>query len=333
MATTQIADIIVPSIFMQYVREMTAENAAVFQSGLVVDSAELSAEMARGGNAVHVPFWQDLSGADDVQSDDPNTLATAKKITAAEQIAAVLRRVGTFSAADLAAALAGDDPMRVVADRIAPWWARNLNAAAIKVLAGVVGALEAGTSGSALIDIGITAGTIAAANKVSADAVIDAKGLLGDAADKLSIFFVHSAVYQNLQKLNLIDFIPDARGEVNIPTYLGMRLVQSDTLPLDTGTANYPLYDSYIVAPGAVQFGETSAKVPVETYRQPLQGNGAGVEYFVTRRDFALHPVGMKYSGTISGAGPANSALATAGNWSRVFERKNIGIVAIRSNG
>lgn len=335
MAVTRIADILVPELWVPYLREQTAENSRLFQSGVLQDDAVIDAEIAKGGNSVHLPFWQDLGTdgtSDTVQGDNPGSTLTAGKIDSDEQVAVVLRRVVSFGAADITAALAGDDPLAVAADRIAPFWDRRFNAAAIKVIQGALGALDAESpTANGYHDVSVATGTAAL---LTADHVIDARQLgLGDVADELTLMFVHSKVYARLQKQNLIDFIPDARGEVMIPTYLGMALVVSDTLPVDETDPDYPIYESYVAGPGALRYGEASAKVPAEVNREPAQGDGGGVEYFYSRRDVVLHPLGFKYSGSIPSAGPANTALGTDTNWTRVFERKNIPIVGIKTNG
>lgn len=334
MAVTRISDVLVPEIWVQYLRERTAENARLFQSGAVQDDTLIDREIRRGGKSVHVPFWQDLGsdGTEDSQpSDDPDSDITPGKIESDEQIAAVLRRVVSFGAADLAAALAGDDPMRVAADRIAPFWERRLNATAISTINGALGALDVQSAGSGIHNVAVGSGPL---KLIDADAVIDARiNCLGDASDILTLLFVHSKVFGRLQKNNLIAFIPDARGEVVIPTYLGMQLVMSDTLPANVSDPQFPVYTSFMAGPGALRYGEAPAKVPVETDRKPEQGDGGGVEYFYSRRDYVLHPLGFKYSGSIPNAGPSNAELATAGNWERAFERKNIPLVGLKTNG
>ncbi|MEO1772986.1 hypothetical protein [Candidatus Enterococcus ferrettii] len=80
---------------------------------------------------------------------------------------------------------------------------------------------------------------------------MDAKQLLGDSADRLSMIVMHSAVYTALQKQNLIAFIPNARGEVNIPTYLGYQVVIDDGVPA-SGTGASKVYTSYLFASGAI---------------------------------------------------------------------------------
>lgn len=335
MAVTRISDILVPELWVPYLREQTAENSRLFQSGVLVNDATIDGEIQRGGNSVHIPFWKDLGSdgtTDSAQGDDPTSSITPGKIESDEQVGVVLRRVVSFGAADLAAALAGDDPMGVAADRIAPFWDRRFNAAAISVIQGALGALDAESpSNNGYVDVAVESGT---AVLLDADTVIDARQQgLGDASDDLTLMFVHSKVYARLQKLNLIDFIPDARGEVVIPTYLGMQLVVSDTLPADVSDPDFPVYTSFLAGPGALRYGETAAKVPAETIRRPEQGDGGGVEEFYSRRDFVLHPLGFKYVGSVPNAGPLNPALATGTNWARAFERKNIPLVGIKTNG
>ncbi len=333
---TRITDIQVPEIWVPYLREQTAANSRLFQSGAVVEDQAVDEAIERGGNAVHIPFWKDLGsdGTEDApQGDNPATLGALGKIQSDEQIAPVLRRNVQFAAADITASLAGDDPMRVAADRVVPFWERRMNAAAIATAEGALLALEDASSGSGIHSVAVVSGPLVL---IDADAVIDARiNTLGDASDSLTLLFVHSKVYGRLQKENLIDFIPDARGEVTIPTYLGMRLVVSDSLPVDNTVGSHPIYTSFLAGPGAFRYGETAAKVPVEFHREPRQAGGAGVEEFYSRRNFVIHPLGFKYNGAVPDAGPTNAQLRAASPlaWAPVFERKNIPLVGLQTNG
>lgn len=328
MAVTRLTDAIEPSIFLNYVIELTKEKSIFFQSGIIKDDSLLDAKMSEGGNTIHMPFWHDLAGTDSVTSDDPASSIDPHKVDADEQIAAKCYRAISYAAADLVSAVAGDDPMRVVAERITPNWTRNMQNTLLSQVAGVFG--ETQMIGDAVLDISTDTG-VSGANRISADAVIDARGTMGDAADDIKVMAVHSKIYQQLQKQNLIEFIPNARGEVVIPTYLGMRLVQSDALPM-TLKGSEKTYTCYMFAPGAIGYGEGMAKKPVAIDRDELAADGEGVEYFVSRRHFVLHPFGFKWSGTPAGKSANNSELATASNWARVHERKNVPMAALRVN-
>jgi hypothetical protein len=333
---TRITDIQIPANWVSYLREQTAENSRLFQSGAIATDQVIDTNIQNGGVSVHIPFWKDLGSdntVDTAQGDNPGSSLSPGKVESGEQIAPVLRRVVSFGAADLSAALAGDDPMRVAADRIVPFWNRRFNAVSISVIQGSLAALDAEAAGSGIHDVAVSTGPLAL---IDADAVIDAKiNGLGDASDDLTLMFVHSKVYGRLQKENLIDFIPDARGEVVIPTYLGMQLVVSDTLPTGSLGSGFPTYTSFIAGAGALRYGEAAAKVPTAIHREELEADGAGVEYFTSRRDFVIHPLGFRYTGSVPDAGPVNSVMAAESPnvWARAFERKNIPLVGLRTNG
>ena len=89
-AKTKIEDVIVPEVFNSYVIERTAELSALYQSGIVVKDLELDALATLGGKLINMPFWQDLTGEDEVLS-DTDSLET-DKITASQDVAALLMR-------------------------------------------------------------------------------------------------------------------------------------------------------------------------------------------------------------------------------------------------
>lgn len=55
MAVARLTDIIEPEVFGPYMLKETMEKADIFQSGLVVDNAELSAKLAGGGTTFQAP--------------------------------------------------------------------------------------------------------------------------------------------------------------------------------------------------------------------------------------------------------------------------------------
>lgn len=141
---------------------------------------------------------------------------------------------------------------------------------------------------------------------------------------------MHSAVYTALQKQNLIAFIPNARGEVNIPTYLGYRVVVDDGVP-STGTGAAKVYTSYLFATGSIgrNTGNPAKLTTFETARDASKGN----DQVFTRRAFTMHPYGVKFKNAVRDANeitPTNADLAKAGNWEKVYEDKQIGIVGIQ---
>lgn len=337
MTVTRLSDVVVPAVFFPYMMKETMTKTAIFESGILRSDAQMSGFLSGGGQTVNVPFWNDLSDSStaNISSDDPAALATPDKIVAAQDIAIRNNRNKAWSDADLVSELAGDDPMKRVSSRVSAWWAREFQRFLVSELRGVFAANAAANGGDMQVIIGTDAvGAATAAEKISANAILDAAQTMGDASDVLNTIIMHSVVYTNLAKQNLIDFIPDSEGRVRFPSYLGYRVVKDDGVPAVAGT-NRIMYHTYLIGSNAIAWAEVPPDVPVETYRYPAQGNGGGVEELWTRRQFVMHPYGIKWtSSSMAGRSPTDVELRTAANWVRVYaERKQIALACLQSNG
>lgn len=312
--STKIADVIVPEVFNPYVIERTAQLSAIQAAGIIENNPELDRLATAGGRLINMPFWKDLAGDDEVL-DDSNAL-TPGKIQSGKDIAVLLMRGKAWSVNDLAKALSGDDPMRAIGDLVAEYWARRRQATLFATLKGVFA--SASMSGNKH-DISAAVGDAA---KLSGTTFIDATTKLGDAKDKLTAVGMHSLAYASLQKQNLIVYIPNSEGVVNIPTYMGHRVIVDDGCPYDAGTG---VFTTYLFGQGAIGLGNGAAPVPTETDRDSL----AGEDILINRQHFILHPRGVKFTDTtVVGSSPTNAELELQANWDRVYENKNIRIVA-----
>lgn len=315
MAETKLADVIVPEVFNQYVINESVSKSAFFQSGIAAALPEVGANFPTGGKTVNMPFWNDLSG-DSVVIDDTTNL-TISNITSGQDEAVVVHRGKVFGATDLSAELAGDDPMRVIGDRFAAYWQREMQTALINTLAGAMGTTVSGYSMAAnTLNISAISG---AAGVFDADSFLDACQKLGDAQDALAGCAVHSATYNLMLKADLIDFIKPSDAADAVPTYIGKRVIVDDNMPV-SGAA----YTTYIFGPGAIGYAEGNVKNGAEVGREPLQSGGT--DYIVNRRRFVMHPRGIRWAGNVSPS-PTNAQLATTTNWNRVYDQKKIRIV------
>jgi hypothetical protein len=326
MAPTRIADVIVPEVFNPYVVQRTAELSALQAAGIISNDAQLDALAASGGRLINMPFWNDLTGSDEVLSD--TTALTPQNITAAQDVAALLMRGKAWAANDLAAALSGDDPMARIGDLVAAFWARQRQKTLISTLRGVFA--SASMAGN-VHDIGTN--TDANAADFDAASFIDAVQKLGDAKDRLTAVSMHSAVHSSLSKKDLIATERDSEGRF-ISTFMGHAVIVDDGHPVEvrdvdpTATVdNRNVYTSYIFGEGAIGLGNGAAPVPTETDRDSL----AGDDILINRQHFVLHPRGAAFqSASVAGSSPTNAELEVAANWNRVYESKNIRIVAFR---
>jgi hypothetical protein len=330
MATLR-SDVIIPEVFTPYVVEQTTLRDAFLASGVVQPMAELNA--TEGGDTVQVPFWKaNLSGDFEVLSD--STSLTPGKITADKQVGVILHRGRAWEARDLAALAAGSDPMAAIGSKVADYVANQRQRDLIKTLEGVFGALTGSDSPAFSALRFDTSGMTALGPRQCAKA----RALLGDQGDKLAAVAMHSAVYYDLVERKAIDYITNtearlstpatgastinaiggsvvnAYGEVTVPTYMGLRVIVSDDLaPTST---NYPVY---FFTAGAVASGEQLA-LRTETDRDILSKSDA----MSIDLHYCYHPVGAKWGGSVN---PTGAQLATVGNWTKVYETKNIGIV------
>lgn len=315
---TKISDVIVPEIFTPYVIEKTAEKSRILTSGIAIANPKLNELVTAGGITMNMPYWKDLTGDDEVLSDQ-NPL-TPGKINADKDIAALLLRGKAWGANELAGALAGDDPMEAIADRVADYWARQEQKILVSVLTGI---FAAASMSNHILD--------KSTEVISGNMVLDAKQLLGDSADQLQAIMMHSAVYTELQKQNLIQYTTTSDGKITIPTYLTYQVIVDDGMPVQTvgeGANAYKVYTTYLFAKGSIGRGEGTpvSLTPTETDRDSL----AGEDILINRRALVLHAMGVKWVGQPAGVTPSNAELATGTNWVRVYEDKNIGLVALK---
>jgi len=336
MAVTRISDVIVPEVFLPYMLKETKTKSAIFRSGILRSDPSMSGFLSGGGRTTNVPFWKDLADTEsNVANDDPASDATPQKITTGKDVAVRQVRTQGWSSARLVAELAGDDPMRAIGTRVSDYWVRQFQSILVAELHGVYLDNVANDSGDMVHDVGTDAtGTPTDAELVSADAILDTRQTMGDAMSDLRTIIMHSVVYTRLSKQNLIDFIPDSEGRVNFPTYLGYNVIVDDGCKKVAGT-NRTKYVSYLLGADAMAFNEVPPANAVATDKDESLGNGMGVDELWTRRQFIMHPYGIKWTDTtVTGEFPTNTELATTANWDRVYaERKQIPIAYLLTNG
>ena len=248
----------------------------------------------------------------------------------------------------LTTALAGADPMQSIASRVSDYWVRRLQRAFVAGAQGVFATNELstpnlgrtgtglnaayGVQGDLTNDISATAYS-AGVTDFNAESFIDTCTLLGDAAEDVTAVFMHSIVYAKAQKNNLIDFIPDAEGHVNIPAFLGRRASSLTTvcrtrLATSTNGSQDRPRESITLGSSArhrLRLGVGTPVVPTEVFRYPSRGNGAGSDVLFNRVEWCIHPVGHAWIGSspaYEGGPTSNAQLSQSGSFVRVFPER-----------
>ena len=327
--TTQLSDVIVPEVFTPYVQQITEEKSRLVQSGILARSESIDNFLAGAGLTAHMPSFKDLDNDSENVSTDQSGTSSPNKIGTAQEIIVRLSRNSSWSSYDLVQALIGADPMEAIASRVGAYWTRRLQAAFVATMRGVYADNAAAPVGTEHVQNDMThdvsgVSFVDGVTNFTAEAFIDATLTMGDSMGDLAGIVVHSVVYARMQKNNLIDFIPDSEGKVNIPVFLGREVVVDDGVPFTGG-----VFESWLFARGACRLGMGSPSVPTEVDRNPATGNGGGSETLYNRVELCIHPVGHAYIGTAASGGPSNANttnnLANAGSWRRAFtERKQI---------
>jgi hypothetical protein len=335
MAKTAVADIIIPTEFERYAIERTAELSNFGQCGIVEHAPEFDALASGGGREVKMPFWKDLTATRQLLSDSASL--TVNKITSDQDIARIQNDAQVWSVNHLAKVISGDDPMQAIVDLVAAYWARIDEGLIVSSLKGMFAA--ATMSGNLLAIHSESVASQSAATRLNGATFVDACAKLGDVSDRLTAVAMHSATEASLRKLDLIDFIPDSEGKAQLRTFQGRRVIVDDNLPTRAGSTDGTVYTSYLFGQGAFAKGAA----PLDG--TPLQG-GFGTEgvevarvpldsdtVLINRRRYVLHPRGVKFnSASVAGDSPTNAELETASNWTRVYENKNVRVVAVTHN-
>ena len=326
MAVTQISDVVVPAEFTAYQIEKSMVSTALYQSGVLVKNGAIADALAVGSNNFSVPFWRDdVAGNAEalISNDDPTVLSTPQKITSGRQIVRKSFLNQSWSEMSLAAELAGDDPIVALQERVSAYWDRQWEKRLIASLLGVLASNVANNASDMVNDI---SGASGAAAPFSAGAVIDTAGTLGDALDSVKAIAMHSAIYTEALKNDLIEFIPQSAG-LPIKTFRGMAVIIDDNLTPASG-----VYTTVLLGPGAVGFGASAPNTGygTEIFRAPASGNGGGQTTLYSRMNVGIHPLGFAWSdgsggSAIAGDSPTLAELAAAAHWSRVAtSRKSV---------
>ncbi len=329
------SDIIVPEVFTPYVIEQTTARDSFLASGVVAPMAELNA--TEGGDFVNVPFFSaNLSGDFEVLSDSSSL--TPGKISTDKQVGVILHRGRAFESRDLAALAAGSDPMAAIGQKIGAYIANQRQKDLLACLDGVFGAVHTTDSNAAFFGLTIDGESGDTPTGLSPRHVAKARSILGDQGDKLTAVCMHSKVYYDLVERKMVDYVLASdgnggsatasggtitgaytAGNDTVPTYCGLRVIVSDDVSTN-GSGASTEYSTYFFTAGAVASGE-QAGLTTETDRDILAKSDA----MAIDLHYTYHPVGSKWAVTTTN--PTRTQLGTVGNWSKVYETKNIGIV------
>lgn len=337
MATTRLTDLAIdPQIVTENTILQSLAPNAFIQSGVLARDPRLDEFLAGplGGKTFAPRFLGPLAQDDaNISSDDPTTKSAPKKITGGKNVAVRQSLNQSWSSMDLVSSLSGVDPIGAITSMTGAYWNGELTKRVLASLRGIV-AMDTADDKVLSLDISGETGKDALFN---ADAFIDAVGTLGDRASTLSAIAMHSVVYNTMLKQDLIEFIRNSEGRLEIPTYMGKRVVVDDamtgiktTVGEGQSATTIIKYYSFLFGAGAIALGVAGGRVPFEVDRDPAAGLGGGEETVYSRLEWVIHPQGFSFA---KDSTPTIAQLETAANWTMDFERKRIPLAALVTAG
>ena len=304
----------------------------ILNSGIIRTNSELEkvVNSMSAGSKFELPYVDEPDYTEPNIMDDSDDEIPTEKVSWANQFAVLGLYSKAYAFANIVNQIAREkDPAKVLRNILGNYWGRDLQQRMVATLSGI-----AEKAGSDLtLDVADDSDDDSKSVILSAGIVIDGASLLGDFQDKFGFMFVHSKVYADLKKQNLIETIqPTEIGAEPIQMYGNYRVIVNDLLPVIQGE-NKKKYTTILAQSGIFAYADKKlgGDMPVlETYRDPLKGKGAGNTVLISRKGFVLHPVGWSY--VKSGMSPTLADLKNKNNWTMKFKPKQQKFVRIITN-
>ena len=320
----------------------------LLKSGAIRQRSELAAALAEnvGGNYITTPMTGRIGGAP--VNYDGETDITASGIDGYLMGRIVVGRAKAWQELDFTYDLTAKDFMEEIAAQVGDYWDDVDDDTLTYILEGVfamTGALNTPFVSNHTHNI------TAVANSEGKTGLFDGTTLntamqkaCGDRKASFSLAIMHSVVATNLENLKILTYAKqtDSQGmerETSI-AYLNGRLVLiDDNVPVDTSGQD-PVYTTFVLGAGAIEYTNCGAKVPSEVDRDP-KTNG-GVDLLYTRQRKCWAPYGISFTkASMAKKSPTDAELQAGANWELVknaggtaaFPHKMIPIAQIKSFG
>ncbi|MCI9245541.1 MAG: coat protein [Clostridia bacterium] len=311
---------------------------ALLESGAVVNSAELTANLQGAGLQYTIPFLKDIDNEDPLVNDGKTDLTT-KEVEGDTQSGTAYKRWKGWTARDFINDVQGADPMGHIIGRVAKYWNKYRQRQIIALLNGIFGITGDTELSQHIYNVATTGSSVTDANKIGATTLNDAiTKALGDHKDSFAMAIMHSNVAKTLENLQLLEYskYTDPSGitrPLNIGYYNGKLVIVDDGMPVaDSATATGEKeYTTYLLGTGSILMGKGNQSYPVEAMREPTKNGGQ--DTLITRVTEALHPNGFSFEPTTKKLIYNDTELFDSASWKRKMPHKTIPMAKLVTNG
>jgi hypothetical protein len=340
-ASTTVANLWNPSVWIPGLAERIKSRPSLINSGIMVNNADIQAIVDGPSTIANIPFFKEPDFDDAIQAEDSDV--TVNNVASGKQVATILNRRFAIGTEALAKAVSGADPVAFALDIWADFKLRRRQKSLLNILRGTFGNADGPGAGTAAFkavrkDIFSETGASPTSEKLfSSDFYIETLGLMGENKPDLTqcVICCHSKIEEAMLKQDDITVVQDSLGKDRVQTYKGAPVFVSDLLSRAGGTSG-TVYDTYIFKKGSVGYGERTQSNTIGDVAAMIKIENAlkNTTGFADFSRFVIHPNGAVWGGTPAGQSATNTELAVAASWTLAYgDVKNVGIVALRSNG
>lgn len=313
-------------VFTGMMQEADYWRTPIIASGIVQQDSSIMDLIGEKGNVATIPIYKPLNANEsgmEALNNDGMTNNTPTEISGDKQTCMLIQRMKAFKAKDFTKELTGADPMTQIRNKIAGYYSQVWEIELMNIASAVLGvsALSNHVLDLATQSKSIEAGTIYDAEQAA----------LGDMAEGLGLLVMHSMIYKEYKKMDMVDFDKYVvegviQKEITLPTIAGKHVLVTDNF-----TKSGTTYLTYLFGEGAfLSCDKNNYKNQYTTNYDPE--TSAGIEKFYTKQGKVLHPNGLSLAvDNIAKESPTKTELGTAANWSLKFNEKNVKMGLIKS--
>lgn len=328
-----------PEIFTRMMTEADYWSNPILASGVIREDASIMSAIGSSGNVATLPFYTPINLFDEgmaALNNDGETNNTPVEIAGSKQTCMLIQRMKAFKANDFTQELTGANPIDHVKSKVQNYYTQVWENELMNIINAILG-LDA--MDEHVTDLSVTTGTLGDANLVNETTAIDAEeAALGDMAGGLGLMVMHSKIFANYQKLQLVEYDKYSVGgaikkEVVLPTINGKVVLRTNVHTVDASVPGFPVYKTYLLGAGSI-LGATKSNYKEPYFVDYDPETSAGVEMLYTKQGRVLHPNGFSLAvDNIAKESPTLAELGNKANWGLKFNHKNIKLGLIKSNG
>jgi sporulation protein YlmC with PRC-barrel domain len=302
----------------------SAEMLNLINSTLITSDPAIDKKVndTDSGDTILIPFVVEDLYSEPTIMDDSNTLIPTSKITK-DQIFARINFYAKSWAEKTLAKIKGSGINTIDAARsfLGNYWSKDLQAKMIALTTGAIADNKANHASDNVLTVD---------SKFNYSNAVDALVLAGEHLEDFAAIGLHSLTYAEILKNDAasVTTVKDSDLGISKKFYNGLEIIVSDQFPL----VGADKITTVFYRKGAFVYSNANLENPVETFRDPRQGNGAGEDQIISRNGFLLSLNGYSFTSTnVAGESVTNAEMADPANQERKVDSKLAPFVALET--